>query len=125
MRTRRNALVFVVILTLPIFAAAQSEFSGKWQTITSPVTGKHSITVNIVVNEGKFIGTVILVSPDRSEIESPILNPQLTGKTLKFQTVVKKDTFEWCLTLDKENSGALHGSVGEMVIDERVIKQRE
>jgi hypothetical protein len=58
-----------------------SQFEGKWQARISPATGKHSITLNIVVKEGKIGGTVVLVNaPDGSETEWAIVNPELSGR---------------------------------------------
>jgi hypothetical protein len=113
-----------LLATLTFSAASQAQFAGKWQSKISPVTGKHSITVNIVVNEGKFSGTVILVSPDASEIESEVSNAKLRGENLEFETKFGNGVFDWRLTLQKGNGeGLLHGSIGEMVIDERVVRQ--
>jgi hypothetical protein len=50
--------------------------------------------LNIVVNEDKVGGTLILINPDRSEIESGILNAELRGDTLEFGTKVTQDTFD-------------------------------
>lgn len=105
-------------------ALAQREFAGKWQTKISPTTGKHSITVNIVVKEGKIGGTVVVVNPpDGTEIEWPIVNPELSGRTLKFETSPKKGEFTWKLTLKAGGrEGVLRGITGHMLIDERVVK---
>jgi len=124
MRILRSLSLLAILLSLSSLAIAQAQFAGKWQTRISPATGKHSITLNIAVNEDKVGGTVILVNPDRSEIESDIFNAELRGETLEFETKVNKATFDWRLTLKKGNSkGSLHGSFGEMVIDEDVVKQ--
>lgn len=65
-----------------------------------PARWKHSITVNIVVKEGKIGGTLVLVDGiDGSEIESPIINPELSGRALKFETYVKNAIFSWELIL--------------------------
>lgn len=103
-------------------AIAQSQFAGKWQTKKSSATGKHSITVNIAVNDGKASGTVVLVNPDASEIESKMLNVQLRNDTLEFEMKVENDTFCWRLTLERARTGRLHGTIGEMLIDEKVVK---
>ena len=115
------ATLLVAALT---FAKQDSElFVGKWQTRISPVTRKHSITVNIIADGGRLSGTVVLVNPDSSEIEEPILNPKVSGTTLRFETDAK-GTFYWRLSLMKGSRGLLHGSIGEMLIDEPVIKHR-
>lgn len=105
-------------------ALAQGQFAGKWQTKISPTTGKHSITVNIVVKEGKIVGTVVVVNPpDGSEIEWPIVNSGISGGTLRFETSLKNDKFIWRLTLKKGGrQGFLHGSTGHMLIDEPVVR---
>jgi hypothetical protein len=123
----------VALICLPLVALAQSQFVGKWQTKTSRVTGKPTITVNIVESENKLSGTVVLVNPDRSEMEMPILSSELKGETLEFETSLQGTPFDWRLTLKKGSREALlHGSDrrpskggqgGEMVIDEPVLKQ--
>ena len=121
---RRLALFAFVTLTI-VSAESQSQFAGSWHTKISSVTGKHSITVNIIVNEGTFGGSVVLLNPDGSEIESEIFNTKLSGQILEFETKLRNDVFDWRLTLQKGNKkGLLHGSIGEMVIDEQVVKQR-
>jgi len=125
MKTVSGLNFLAVLVCLSVVAPAQSQFAGKWQTKISPARGKHSITLNIVVNEDKVDGKVVLVNPDRSESESPILNPELKRTTLKFETSLGNDKFNWRLTVKKgSREGLLHGSVGEMLIDERVVKQR-
>jgi hypothetical protein len=113
-----------VALTL-VNGDSQLQFAGSWHTRISSATGKHSITVNIIVNEGTFGGSVVLVNPDGSEIESEIFNIKLSGQILEFETKLRNDVFDWRLTLQKGNKkGLLHGSIGEMVVDEQVVKQR-
>jgi hypothetical protein len=125
MKIQRSLNLLAILMGLSSLAVAQAQFAGKWQTRISSATGKHSITLNIVVNEDKVGGTLILINPDRSEIESGILNAELRGDTLEFGTKVTQDTFDWRLTLKKGNKkGSLHGSFREMVIDEDVVKQR-
>ena len=102
----------------------QSPFVGKWQTRFSRVTHKSAITVNIVEQEQRLSGTVVLVNPDASEIQLPIANVKVTENVIEFATHDKNDTFYWSLTLQKNrNRGLLHGSCREMLIDERVRKQ--
>jgi hypothetical protein len=124
--------LLVVLICLPLVVLAQSQFSGKWQTKTSRVTGKPTITVNITESENKLTGTVVLVNPDRSEMEIPILSPELKGETLEFETKLQGAPFDWRLTLKGSREALLHGSDrrpskggqgGEMVIDEHVVKQ--
>src|ERR1700680_2255850 len=131
MRTVSGLSFLAVVICFSVVALAQSQFAGKWQTKTSPVTGKRTITVNIIERENKLSGTVVLVNPDRTEMEMPILNPQLKGKTLEFETSLQGTPFDWRLTLKKGNaSGLLHGTDrrpgkggqgGEMVIEEHVV----
>jgi hypothetical protein len=133
MRTVSSLGFLAVVICLSVVALAQSQFAGKWQTKTSRVTGKPTITVNISESENKLSGTVVLVNPDRSEMEMPILSSELKGKTLEFETNLQGTPFDWRLTLKKGNaSGLLHGSDrrpgkggqgGEMVIEEDVVKQ--
>jgi hypothetical protein len=74
--------------------------------------------------EQRLSGTVVLVNPDASEIELPILNVKIDGHVIEFETRDKSDTFYWSLTLKKNRDRALlHGSFGEMLIDEPVRRQ--
>jgi hypothetical protein len=67
----------------------------------------------------------VLVNPDSSEIELPILNVKDTENVIAFETYDKGDTFYWTLTLlGKRNRALLHGSCREMLIDEPVRKKR-
>jgi hypothetical protein len=133
MRTTINLSFLAAVICFSIVALAQSQFAGKWQTKTSRVTGKPTITVNIVESQNKLSGTVILVNPDRSDMEMPILSSELKGETLEFETNLQGTTFDWRLRLKKGSQEAvLHGSDrrpskggqgGEMVIDEDVVKK--
>jgi hypothetical protein len=114
--------VLVLCATLAT-GAAQSQFAGKWQTRVSRVTNKATITVNIVAQEQKLDGTVVLVNPDGSEIEVAIVNAKALGNLVEFETLVNADRFHWSLTLkgDRSSRGLLHGSF--MLIDEAVVKR--
>jgi hypothetical protein len=119
--------------SLSLFSLAQVQFVGRWQTKLSPVTQKHNITVNIAVTEDKLGGTIVLVNPDLSEIELPILNGEVKGDTFMFKTNDQGNLFEWWLVTTKNRKwGILHGSdrrpakggqSGEMLIEEKVNKQ--
>jgi hypothetical protein len=118
-----QSTLLLVLLTTTAFG--QSQFAGKWQTRrATKVTGQHSITVNIAEEDGNFTGTVVLVNPDRSEIQSPIINPKLSGKTIEFETKIENDTFFWRLTSKAKNKASLHGSMREMLIDEQMVKSK-
>jgi len=112
------------LLLLPTLAFGQSQFAGEWQTKVSTLTGKHSITANIAVTDGKVTGKVVLVDPDGSEIEMPVIGPRLNEAALEFETTLRNDTFFWRLTLRSKTKALLHGSMREMLIDERVTKRR-
>jgi len=114
-----------MVACLSVSVLAQDQFAGKWQARISPASGKHSITVNIVVKDGKIDGTVVLLNAsDGSENESPIINAEPNGRTLKFETNLKGDTFSWELTLNEgSREGLLHGTMRHVLIDERVVKQ--
>jgi len=118
----RRSLLFVLIL-IPGIVLAQSQFAGKWQTRTSKLTGKSAITVNIAIVEGNVKGTVVLLDP-HSEIEMPMVNLRLNKGALEFETTDRNDTFYWHLTMRGKRKGFLHGSMHEMLIDERVVKAR-
>ena len=114
-----------MVVCLSVSAHAQDQFVGTWQGRISPASGKHSITVNIVVKDGKIGGTVVLVDGfDGRETEWAILRPELSGRTLKFETSPKKGEFTWELTLKEgDREGLLHGSFGHMLIEERVVRK--
>jgi hypothetical protein len=116
-----------VVACLSFSALAQDQFVGKWQARISPATGKHSITVNIVAKEGKIGGAVVLVSPpDGSEVEWPIVNSGISGRTLTFETGPETEKFIWKLNLKNGGrEGLLHGSGRHMLIEERVVKKRQ
>jgi hypothetical protein len=104
--------------------ASQSQFAGKWQTRTSRVTNQPAITVIIVELNQRLGGAVVLVNPDASEDKLPILNLKITENVMEFETRDKNSVFYWSLTLQKNRKrGLLHGSCGEMLVDERVRKQ--
>lgn len=127
MKSVKCVLCCMALLCLSSLAFAQAQFAGKWQTKISPATGKHLFTVNLEVRDKKVTGTVVLVDPvDGNEIESDIFNAEQNTGALEFETKVRQGTFHWRLTLAKGNrEGLLHGNVGELVIDERVVKQRQ
>jgi len=116
-----------IIILAATFAIGlpQSPFIGKWQTRVSRVTHKSNITVNIVEQEQRLGGAVVLVNPDASEIQLPIAIVNITENVIEFETHDKNDTFYWSLTVQKNrNRGLLHGRCREMLIDESVRKQR-
>ena len=104
---------------------SRSQFVGTWQTKISRSTEKPSATLNISVIEGIAGGTIALINPDGTEITSPILDPALNGQTLAFKTTFENGTtFSWHLSLRKDGGeGILHGSAGEIVIEEPVFRQ--
>jgi VWFA-related protein len=104
---------------------SRAEFVGTWQTRISPATEKPSATLNISVIEGIAGGTMVLVNADGTEITSSILDPALNGATLAFKTTSENGTtFSWHLSLRKDGGeGILHGSAGEIVMEEPVFKQ--
>jgi starvation-inducible outer membrane lipoprotein len=71
----------------------QSPLVGKWQTRVSRVTHKSNITVNIVEQEQRLGGAVVLVNPDASEIQLPTGNVNITENVIEFETHDKNDTF--------------------------------
>jgi hypothetical protein len=133
MRTVSNLSFLAIVICFSVVALAESQFAGKWQTKASRVTGKPTITVNIAESESKLSGTVVLVNPDRSEMEMPIISSELKGEVLEFETNLQGTPFDWRLILKKGGREAvLHGSDrrpskggqgGEMVIEEDVVKK--
>jgi len=124
-RTVRTTTFVLCLAFVASIASAKSQFAGKWVTPkASKVTEQHSITVDIVETQGTLSGTVILVNPDRTEVRLPILNPAITGTSLEFETRNGSDSIAWRLTLKGKNRAFLHGSIGEMLIDERMVKAK-
>ena len=115
-------IIAAILLATVAIGMPQSPFVGKWQTRMSRVSHKSAITVNIVEQEQRLGGTVVLVNPDASEIQLPIANVKVTENMIEFETHDKNDTFYWSLRVHRSR-GLLHGSCREMLIDERMRKQ--
>jgi hypothetical protein len=113
-----------VVLLGTTLAFGQSPFIGMWQTSTSRVTDKPTITVVIVELEKRLGGAVVLVNPDAREIKLPILNLKITENVMEFETHGSGPCF-WSLTLQRNrNRGLLHGDCPtEMLVDEPVRKR--
>jgi hypothetical protein len=80
--------------------------------------------VIIVELHQRLGGAVVLVNPDASEIKLPILNVKITENVMEFETRDESGIFYWSLTLRRSpERGLLHGSCGEMLVDELVRKQ--
>jgi hypothetical protein len=107
----------LALILMPSAVLAQSPFAGKWQT------RKNAITVEIAFTEGKVTGAVVFLGPQRYRCEMAASNFHESGNTLEFETNDKLDTWCWRLTLASKTKGLLHGSVREMLIDERVRKR--
>ena len=120
--TPRKQYAFQLLLFLAVgssIASAQSEFPGRWQTKTN-AAGESSIAVIITVQDGRASGKVVLTDL-HSRIEMPISKAQVNQMILEFETTEQHgQRWYWTLSLTK---GQLHGSVGEMLIDERVTKR--
>jgi VWFA-related protein len=103
----------------------RSEFAGTWKGRINPATGKAAITFNIAVTEGIAGGTAVLVNQDGKELTSAILNPELSGRMLRFDSVFENGAkFSWHLSLDKSGDQAkVQGNSGPMVIEEVLFKQ--
>jgi hypothetical protein len=84
---------------------------------------KSSIEVNITVTDGRIDGTVVLLGPNKNRLEVAIVNPKQSENALEFETKDRNVTFYWRLTLSGAMKGLLHGSSGELLIDERVNKR--
>jgi len=109
--------LLVALILLPTAVFAQSQFAGEWQA------RKGSITLNIAVTEGKAGGTVVIQGPGKGQLEMAISNSQKNGNALEFETKDRDATFYWRLTLVGKRKGLLHGTMREMLIDERVKKR--
>ena len=117
--------IIAAILLNTTFAIGmpQSQFVGNWQTPINRITHRSSITVKLREQQQSLGGSIVLVNPDTSEIELPILNLRVTHNAIEFETHDKEATFYWTLTVQKHDRGLLHGSCREMLIDERVQRQ--
>jgi hypothetical protein len=113
---RRSFILALILLPGAVFA--QSPFAGRWQT------RKNAITVDIAFTEGEVSGTVVFLDPQKYRWEMAASNFHESGNALEFETNDKLDTWRWRLTVASKTKGLLHGSVREMLIDERVRKQR-
>jgi len=115
---RVSIAVILLSASMLTSATAQSQFAGKWQTRTS------AIRINIVESEQEIRGTVVLVNPDRREIELPITKPKAKGTLLEFETVLNSNTSYWSLTVNKDASrGLLHVKSWMMQFEGPVFKQ--
>ena len=64
----RFRIIAAILLVATSAIGMPVPFVGKWQTRVSRVTHKAAITVNIVEQEQRLGGTVVLDNPDASEI---------------------------------------------------------
>lgn len=103
--------------------ARMKAFAGVWKTRTSTVTHKANITLNLALDaESQLGGTVRFVNPNRSQTTVRIVFTTFANNVLAFQT---DDGFSWQLVLTKNSRvAALKGSAHELLIEERVAKQR-
>jgi hypothetical protein len=103
----------------------RSQFAGRWQSGINPATGKATITLNISVTEGIAGGTMMVVNQDGAELSSAILNPELSGRMLRFNSVFDNGAkFSWHVSLNKSgNQAKLQGNAGIVVIEELLSKQ--
>lgn len=103
--------------------ARMKALAGVWKTRTSTATHKANITLNLALDAGSQLGgTVRFVNPNRSKMKVRIVFATLTNNVLAFQT---DDGFSWQLVPTKNSSVAtLKGSIHELLIEERVTKQR-
>jgi hypothetical protein len=88
-------VVVSVVIGSATTLLAQSQFDGRWETKQSRSTGKHSITVNIKSENGTITGSMVLINPDGSEMEWPIENASMDGKTILFRTEDNKANLDW------------------------------
>ena len=134
MRNQIGIQFLIGLLWCSVLVFGKSSFVGEWQSRPNPVTGKPSITVNILASRNSLNGTVILVNPDGSKTEFTILRPELSGMVLRFQTNDAGAIFLWRMTLEQDGRAAIlrggdrrpamRGQSGELLIEERVIKKR-
>lgn len=123
----------LLLISLSVAGYAQSQFSGRWQTKISPVTGKPAITISIVETGNKLSGTIVLTNPNGTQSDLPIMRPVANSSVLQFYTEDTRGMFQWRLTIEKSGRTALlHGSDprpanegggGEMAIEEKLRKE--
>ena len=103
----------------------RGQFAGTWQGAINPATGKPTIILNVAVTEGIAGGTIMVVNQDGAELTSAILNPELTGRMLRFDSLFDNGArFSWHVTLDKSGVNArLQGNSGTVAIEELLSKQ--
>ncbi len=103
----------------------RAQFAGTWQSRINPATAKPDITLNLSVTEGIAGGTMVVVNQDGAKMTSAILNPELSGRMLRFDTAFDNGAkFSWHATLEKSgNQAKLQGNSGTVVVQELLSKQ--
>jgi hypothetical protein len=110
------------LILFPTLSLAQTQFSGKWQARTN-AAGESTITLNIVVDDSAISGQILFLD-SHGEYRMPIINAHAHADILEFETKGDDaDIWSWRLALKGTRKGLLHGSIGEMLIDERVKKR--
>lgn len=115
--------LILLLISLSSASLGQSKFSGKWETRTNAARGS-SITLNITA-DGDSVGGTVILRDLHSRIEMEIVNPRVKGEILEFETKQEGEAWHWRLAVEGKKNGQLHGSIGEMLIDERVRKRSD
>lgn len=103
--------------------ARMKAFAGVWKTRTSAVTHLANITLTLAPDAESLLGGAVkFVNPNGSQTTVKIVFATLMNNVLAFQT---DDGFSWKLIPTKNSWVAmLKGSAHELLIEERVTKQR-
>src|SRR5262245_39957260 len=117
-------LLFVILCSGASAFADLKSFAGEWRT-KKDRWGESAITLIILRAKSGLHGKVLLANPDGTHLDLSIVEPKITGNVLSFHSKDGETTFWWHLTLRKNSrDGFLRGAVGEMLIEEKVEKQR-
>ena len=138
-RYMRLTFLLSVLLLATTTVAQLEQFLGTWEIRKSPTTGRANLTVTIVRAGDTIGGTVTFLNPDGTTTQRPIAHTEFRGTTitkslvshtefkgttLDFQTGDHDAIMHWSLTLTHAESGFLRGDQGELLIEEKVKKQR-
>lgn len=117
--------ILILAFCIAIPAWGQDAFIGTWETHKVSRSARAAITVVVRQKTNTHTGNVYLANRDGSSRELTFDRSSQDGDTLKFTTPMDQELFYWSLTLRKGGkSGVLKGSYHEMLIEEKVTRQR-
>jgi hypothetical protein len=128
LKTVRAPVCLLLLSVILCFDASAftdlKSFAGEWRT-KKDRAGKSAITLIILQGKSGLHGKVLLAKLDGTHLDLPIEDAKVAGNALSFHSKDGETTFWWHLTLRKNTrSGFLKGAVGELLIEEKVEKQR-